>query len=74
MVEKGAAIELDESNVGALLPTIERLLNDEELLAKMSENALSLARPDAAKRIAALLREIHKGKANESQPEFSCAN
>jgi len=74
MVERGAAIELEDSGLDALLPTIQRLLNDEGFLAEMSENARSLARPDAAEKIAALLREIYKGKANESQPEFSCAN
>ena len=74
MVERGAAIELEEVSLDALLTTIQRLLDDEGLLAEMSENARALARPDAAGRIAELLREIRKGKVNDSQPEFSCAN
>jgi UDP-N-acetylglucosamine--N-acetylmuramyl-(pentapeptide) pyrophosphoryl-undecaprenol N-acetylglucosamine transferase len=74
LVEHGAAMALADSNLDALLSTIIYLFNDEGLLLYMSENARSLARPDAAGKIATLLREIGKGKANDSQPEFSCAN
>ncbi len=73
MANKGAAIELEDAGLEALLPTILRLLDNEELLAQMSGNARSLARPDAAAKIAALVKEIGNGKAN-AQPELGCAN
>lgn len=74
MVEYGAAVEIDESNLHALLPTVTNLLKEEGLLSQMSENARSMARPDAAQRIVSLLREICEGEASESQRKLSCAN
>jgi UDP-N-acetylglucosamine:LPS N-acetylglucosamine transferase len=43
-----------------LLPTVMGLLYDEELLMQMGERARSLARPEAARRIANEIRRLQK--------------
>ncbi len=61
VAESGAAELLyDDELIAELTPTIQRLLNDELTLRKMSEAALALAQPDAADHIAAdLLTTLH---------------
>jgi len=59
LVSRGAAVKIADAELGEkLLPTILKLLNDEEALAGMSERARALAKPDAAQRIAQELRRI----------------
>lgn len=56
--ENGAAVILDNRNLPSLLPLVGGLLHDEAKLRAMSEASRRLARPDAAQRIASLLREL----------------
>jgi UDP-N-acetylglucosamine--N-acetylmuramyl-(pentapeptide) pyrophosphoryl-undecaprenol N-acetylglucosamine transferase len=67
LAERGAAVRLDDNDMGEQLwPTISALLDDEKRLEEMSACARSLARPDAASRLAALLRELaHPSRGNE---------
>jgi UDP-N-acetylglucosamine--N-acetylmuramyl-(pentapeptide) pyrophosphoryl-undecaprenol N-acetylglucosamine transferase len=59
LVSRGAAVKIADADMEEkLLPTILELLNDEAALARMSERARALARPDAAQRIAQELRQI----------------
>ncbi len=56
LASHGAAIRLnDEDLAGDLLPAIERLMSDDAARALMQTRARSLARPDAAARLADLL-------------------
>lgn len=53
LAARGAALVLEDAALNeTLLPTIERLLADESLLAKMSAAARTLAQPQAARRLA----------------------
>jgi len=53
LVQRGAAVKIADAELSAkLLPTIQALLDDRERLAEMSARARSLARPEAARRIA----------------------
>ena len=53
LVGRGAAVRLDDERLAdELLPTVRRLLNDRAALVKMSERMRTLARPDAAARLA----------------------
>ena len=45
-----------------LLPTLRELLVDEPRLAQMRQNMLALARPQAAQRIAGLVKELAAGR------------
>ena len=57
LVSRGAAVRLDDSTLQAmLLPEIDRLLGDEAALQRMQTAARSLARPDAAARLADVIR------------------
>jgi len=60
----GAAIVLEEVNIEQLLPLVGELLHDERRLRTLRKSAHGLARPDAARRIAALILEL----AQERQP------
>ena len=60
----GAAVVLEDMEIERLLPLAGSLLNDPARLRAMREAALGLARPDAAGRIAGLVREL----AEEQQP------
>jgi len=61
LVSHGAAVKINNADLEEkLLPTIMRLLGNEELLIQMGEKARSLARPRAAQHIADELRELHK--------------
>ena len=64
MSECGAAVCIDDVELdGQLGPTVLRLLADESTLARMSQHARALARPDAARHLAAeLARLAHKGE------------
>jgi UDP-N-acetylglucosamine:LPS N-acetylglucosamine transferase len=56
LAKRGAAVILADADLPAqLLPLVSRLLDDPEGLAKMRSAMRSLAQPDAAGRIAALL-------------------
>lgn len=58
LARHGAALVIDDAELGEkLLPTISNLLEDDQKRTEMSHMARSLARPQAAERIAALLRE-----------------
>lgn len=55
----GAAVVVEESEVGGLGQVVSGLLADRSSLAAMAEAARSLAKPDAAANIGAVLRDIH---------------
>jgi UDP-N-acetylglucosamine--N-acetylmuramyl-(pentapeptide) pyrophosphoryl-undecaprenol N-acetylglucosamine transferase len=56
LVSRGAAIRVDDEDLmDELLPTIERLMEDDEARAQMQRQMGGLARPDAASRLADLL-------------------
>ncbi len=56
LAARGAAIRLNDADLAeGLQPAIERLLGDDEARATMRQRAKSLARPDAAARLANLL-------------------
>ena len=57
LVERGAARMLPERDIDALPGVAARLLDDEPQRAHMREAMRELARPDAASRLAALVRE-----------------
>ncbi len=60
LTEQGAAITLDDESIAqTLLPTVRELLADHRLLAQMGKRARKLARPGAAKRLAAELRMMN---------------
>ena len=54
----GAAVLLDDSELGRILPVIGELIHDESRLRAMRAAAKRLARPDAARRIARVLLEL----------------
>ena len=59
LVDRGAAVRVNDDQLTAeLLPTVHNLLHNSERLAKMGAAAKALDRPDAARRLAELLREI----------------
>lgn len=58
---RGAAVILEDEEVDLLLPLTGSLLHDQARLRAMREAALRLARPDAARRIAALVLELAEG-------------
>lgn len=58
LADRGAAVVLPESHLAEAVPLVKRLLQDEARLNAMSQAMRSLARPDAADRIAAMLMEI----------------
>jgi len=57
LVERGAARVLPERDIDALPDVVARLMNDEPQRERMEEAMRGLARPDAASRLAALVRE-----------------
>jgi UDP-N-acetylglucosamine--N-acetylmuramyl-(pentapeptide) pyrophosphoryl-undecaprenol N-acetylglucosamine transferase len=59
LVTRGAALRLDDETLNeTLLPAIERLLNDEAQLHALSAAARSLARPEAALKLAQTLQKL----------------
>ena len=62
LADHGAAVALANGHIAEAVGLIEELLRDEERLQAMSAATRSLARPDAAERIASLLLEIAKDK------------
>ncbi len=59
LASRGAAVVLEDAHLEEeLVPTVRSLLEDPARLARMREQALALARPDAAKSLAELLVEI----------------
>ncbi|HEU4760311.1 MAG TPA: UDP-N-acetylglucosamine--N-acetylmuramyl-(pentapeptide) pyrophosphoryl-undecaprenol N-acetylglucosamine transferase [Dehalococcoidia bacterium] len=58
LAENGAAVVLDDRDLGSLLPLVGGLLHDEPRLRSMRDAARRLARPDAAARIAGMLLEL----------------
>ena len=67
LVNNGAAIMLPESDLKALAPMIQRLLQDSSARMNMSQRMKALARPDAAARIAGLLSRLaHRNVVLES--------
>jgi UDP-N-acetylglucosamine--N-acetylmuramyl-(pentapeptide) pyrophosphoryl-undecaprenol N-acetylglucosamine transferase len=70
LVAKGAAIQLDDADLGGgiLARTVRGLINDPERLAAMRTASRTLARPFAGSEIAALLGQLaHKGGALRSE-------
>lgn len=63
MVEHEAAILLENDQLAEkLLPTVQQLCRDPHRLAAMSQAMRSLAHPDAAQRLAALVMELAAGR------------
>jgi UDP-N-acetylglucosamine--N-acetylmuramyl-(pentapeptide) pyrophosphoryl-undecaprenol N-acetylglucosamine transferase len=61
LVSRGSAVKMDNADLEEkLLPTVMGLLYDEELMTQMGERARSLARPEAARRIAKEIRRLQK--------------
>lgn len=58
LAENGAAVSLEESDIGRLAATVAELLGDSPRLAAMRAAAGGLARPGAADAIAAVLLEV----------------
>jgi UDP-N-acetylglucosamine--N-acetylmuramyl-(pentapeptide) pyrophosphoryl-undecaprenol N-acetylglucosamine transferase len=59
MVERGAALTIDDATLGSkLVPTLRRLLNAPEQIKTMSQAASALAVPHAANKIVDLLHSI----------------
>ncbi len=58
LANQGAAVVLPEKRLAEAVNVVERLLKDEQRLQAMSQAMRSLARPDAADRIASMLMEI----------------
>ena len=61
LAENGAAVILDDRELGSMLPLLGELLHDEAHLRSMRDAARRLARPDAAARIARILLELAEG-------------
>jgi len=56
LVERGGALQVDDERLGEeLLPTLRRLLSDRAILEEMRTRMRTLARPDAAARLAQVL-------------------
>ena len=61
LVSRGSAVKMDNADLEEkLLPAVMGLLYDDELLMQMGERARSLARPEAARRIANEIRRLQK--------------
>jgi UDP-N-acetylglucosamine--N-acetylmuramyl-(pentapeptide) pyrophosphoryl-undecaprenol N-acetylglucosamine transferase len=58
MVAHGAAVCLDDADLGNLGSTVTRLLDDEDGLRHMSERARMMSRPDAAHRLASAVIDL----------------
>ena len=58
LADHGAAVALTEERVGEAIPLVRRMLQDSERLEAMSQAMRSLARPDAADKLATMLMEI----------------
>ena len=59
LVRHSAAVRIDNAALKEeLLPVVKSLLDDEEALARMSENARRLARPNAAENICRELQRL----------------
>jgi UDP-N-acetylglucosamine--N-acetylmuramyl-(pentapeptide) pyrophosphoryl-undecaprenol N-acetylglucosamine transferase len=59
MTAHGAAVRLDDADLGAQLkPTVVRLLDDKVTLEQMRQEARTLSRPDASRRLAEELRRL----------------
>jgi UDP-N-acetylglucosamine--N-acetylmuramyl-(pentapeptide) pyrophosphoryl-undecaprenol N-acetylglucosamine transferase len=63
LVHQGAAVALSPRQLDELPQTALQLLEDETRRASMAESMRALARPDAAERLAAMLREMARGEA-----------
>jgi UDP-N-acetylglucosamine--N-acetylmuramyl-(pentapeptide) pyrophosphoryl-undecaprenol N-acetylglucosamine transferase len=61
MIAHGAALCINDSDLGAQLkPVVDKLLQDELALERMGEKARALSRPDAARKLASeLVRLAH---------------
>ena len=58
LAEAGAAVVLENDRLGGLADVVRELLSDEAKRRAMAEAARKLAQPDAAQRIAAMIREV----------------
>lgn len=68
LAQAGAAVVVPDSELTGqrLLETVQALLDDDERRRRMSEAALRLGRPDAAQRIAAIVREVAAGSKGDA--------
>lgn len=68
LVQRGAALMLaDEKLPAELLPTVARLSHDPERLQQMQQAMRSLARPQAAQHLAALVEALAQGHSGSSR-------
>ena len=59
LVRRGAAVQMDDALLAEqIIPRVRGLMADKDQLERMSQAMRALARPDAALRIASLLREL----------------
>lgn len=63
MEKKGAAVILDDDDLGGVLPLVGGLLHDDSKLKAMRDASKNLARPDAARRIARILLSLAEERA-----------
>jgi UDP-N-acetylglucosamine--N-acetylmuramyl-(pentapeptide) pyrophosphoryl-undecaprenol N-acetylglucosamine transferase len=56
--ENGAAVTLDDTDLGSMLSLVDGLMHDSARLDAMSQASRRLARPDAARDIARLVLEL----------------
>lgn len=65
MVDAGAAALVPESRLDSVVKIIVDMLNDPRALSRMSRGCASLARPDAAARVAAEIEDLCANRANK---------
>ncbi|MGC9082490.1 MAG: undecaprenyldiphospho-muramoylpentapeptide beta-N-acetylglucosaminyltransferase [Anaerolineae bacterium] len=67
LASRGAAVVLEDARLGGeLVPTVRSLLGNPERLSAMRACASALARPDAAARLAEILRRFQRGAEKET--------
>jgi UDP-N-acetylglucosamine--N-acetylmuramyl-(pentapeptide) pyrophosphoryl-undecaprenol N-acetylglucosamine transferase len=65
LIRHGAAVQVEDSQLGTEIVTkVSELIDDKERLTGMSQAMRSLARPDAAEKIATLLRQLASSSKN----------
>lgn len=75
LTDRGAAVQLtDETLAAELLPTVRGLMDDEDLLARMSAAAAAMDKPEAATDLARLILAIGAGRQTAPQSAAAAAS